>query len=127
MTTTWPVGVPSPNVNDLRIIPSNTLKVRRLESGRTEIRRFSSGEPFLFEGSIEMSQTEYETFCQWYDEDHQLGTEWSEASWLDRLGFSSADYLIRLVTYPRAPRHNGHRATVSFNLFIQDRAKVSVA
>ena len=125
--TSWPSGVSAPSVSDLRIIPTESVKIRRLESGRVEVRRFGSGAPYRFEGSIEMSQTEYETFCQWYEGDHELGTVWSEADWLSTIGFSSDTYVVRVIVLPKAARHNGHRATVSFNLLVQDRAKVSEA
>ena len=131
-SVSWPEGVPPPLRWKVGTSPLPTVKSRRTESGRTEVRRFGSGEPDKLEAVWLLTASEYQIFRRfyegppWYAEDGvrldcQLGTVWITADWLWELGYYHHE--IRFWSSPRVRRF-GAAVEVTATMLIQHEDRI---
>jgi len=128
----WPEGVPPPLRWKVGTSPLSTVKSRRTESGRTEVRRFGSGEPDKLEAVWLLTASEYQIFRRFYEGppwyakdgtrlDCQLGAVWITADWLWELGYYHHE--IRFWSSPRARRF-GTAVEVTATMLIQHEDRI---
>ncbi len=117
----WPPGLNGPE-NDAQVKPGTNLFRRKLESGRTEVRRFGSGAPDVVTLSFYFSETDIETFTVWYDWDLNLGSNWFTADWLSIIGYTS--HAARFLGHPKYTGKRGEEWRVSATVIVQKTAWV---
>jgi len=100
MTVYWPTDVPMTNTGQIVVQPVFSRTARQLQSGRKEVRRFTSGEPYEMSVTLMMTPEQYDTFIAWYEDDCDMGTVKFQAFWAEDLGFSS-DVEMRILNYPK--------------------------
>lgn len=112
----WPIDLPSPQKN-IVINPGNTRIERKLQSGRTEFRRFGSGKPDQAKILFRLTWAQWETFRDFYEKDLNLGMNWFSADWLIALGYSN--YKAKILGYPREVANQGYFVDIACIVLIQ--------
>ncbi|MCK5245227.1 MAG: hypothetical protein KAJ90_08150, partial [Desulfobacterales bacterium] len=112
----WPTGLPAPQ-KKIGVTPGDTRIERKLQSGRTEFRRFGNGMPDQLKVLIRLLWAQWETFKIFYEYDLNLGVNWFSADWLIVLGYD--DYKAKILGYPREVARQNHYVDVVCDLLIQ--------
>jgi hypothetical protein len=113
---TWPAGLPAPQ-KKISITPGDTRVERKLQSGRTEFRRFGAGKPDQAKILIRLLWSQWDTFKHFYERDLNLGTNWFSASWLTILGYN--EHKVKFLGYPREVARQGYYIDITCTLLIQ--------
>lgn len=116
---TWPTTLPAPQKN-IGIVPGDTRKDRKLQSGRSEFRRFGDGKPDQMKTLFRLTWAEWDTFKEFYAHELNLSVNWFSADWLTDLGYDS--HKARILGYPREIALQNHYVDVLCNLIIQKTA-----
>jgi len=134
MAKKWPSTLPDPLNEGMSITSGSTVKLRKLESGRYESRRFGDGMPdqltctfrLLHHVVIEPVKVEYnqlEQFNDFFEGDLNQGTNWFEAGWLSDIGYNS--HVARFFGYPKVSGVQGYYYDLQATLLIQRGAWAS--
>ena len=113
---TWPAGLPAPQ-KKISITPGDTRIERRLQSGRTEFRRFGDGKPDQVKVLIRLMWAQWDTLKEFYERDLNLGLNWFSASWLAGLGYS--EHKAKILGYPREVARQGYYVDIVCTLMVQ--------
>ncbi len=116
---TWPAGLPAPQ-KKISITPGDTRVERKLQSGRTEFRRFGDGKPDQAKVLFRLLWAQWETFKTFYEYDLNLGLNWFSASWLATLGYDV--HKAKILGYPREVARQGYYVDVVCMLMVQKTA-----
>lgn len=115
----WPTSLPAPQ-KKISITLGDTRIERRLQSGRTEFRRFGDGKPDQAKVLFRLLWAQWETFKEFYRHDLNLGLNWFSASWLATLGYS--EHKAKILGYPREVVKQGYYVDIICILIIQKTA-----
>lgn len=113
---TWPTTLPAPQKN-IGIVPGDTRIERRLQSGRTEFRRFGDGKPDAIKALFRFTWAEWDIFKEFHAHELNLGINWFSADWIDSLGYNT--HRARILGYPREVALQNYYVDVLCNLIIQ--------
>ena len=113
---TWPAGLPAPQ-KKISITPGDTRVERKLQSGRTEFRRFGDGKPDQLKVLFRLLWAQWETFKTFYEYDLNLGLNWFSASWLAGLGYDA--HKAKFLGYPREVVRQGYYVDIVCTLMVQ--------
>ena len=113
---TWPTILPAPQ-KKISITLGDTRIERKLQSGRTEFRRFGDGKPDQMKMLIRLLWAQWDTFKTFYEYDLSLGCNWFSASWLSGLGYN--DHKAKFLGYPREVARQGYYVDIVCTLMIQ--------
>ena len=116
---TWPAGLPAPQ-KKISITPGDTRTERKLQSGRTEFRRFGNGKPDQAKVLFRLLWAQWTTFKTFYEYDLNLGLNWFSASWLATLGYDA--HKAKILGYPREVARQGYYMDIVCTLMIQKTA-----
>ena len=116
---TWPAGLPAPQ-KKISITPGDTRVERKLQSGRTEFRRFGDGKPDQAKVLFRLLWAQWETFKTFYEYDLNLGLNWFSASWLAGLGYDA--HKAKFLGYPREVARQGYYVDIVCTLMVQKTA-----
>ena len=116
---TWPAGLPAPQ-KKISITPGDTRVERKLQSGRTEFRRFGDGKPDQAKVLFRLLWAQWETFKTFYEYDLNLGLNWFSASWLAELGYDV--HKAKFLGYPREVARQGYYVDIVCTLIVQKTA-----
>lgn len=115
----WPSTLPAPQ-KSISITPGDTRKDRRLQSGRTEFRRFGDGKPDEARVPFRLTWAEWDIFKEFYAHDLNLGINWFSADWLADLGYDA--HKAKILGYPREVALQSYYVDVLCTLLIQKTA-----
>lgn len=93
---TWPATLPCPQKKPT-ITPGSTLKRRKLQSGRTEVRRFGDGAPDTVQVIIRFMGNDFAEFEHFYARDLNMGINYFDAPWLVLMGYEA--HKARILGY----------------------------
>lgn len=115
----WPSTLPAPQ-KKLSITPGDTRTGRRLQSGRTEFRRFGNGKPDQLKVLFRLLWAEWDIFKEFHTQDLNLSLNWFSADWLATLGYSA--HKAKILGYPREVARQGYYVDIVCMLLIQKTA-----
>ncbi len=122
---TWPSTLPAPE-NTVKIEAGSTLRSRKLESGRREVRRFGDGAPDRATVLFKFKADEFDEFVTFFEEDLNLGVNWFSAAWLSSvLGYS--DHGARCLGYHQVKAKEPEETQIAVTLIMQKTGWISVA
>lgn len=132
----WPSStLPDPLNEGMSITSGSTVKLRKLESGRNESRRFGDGMPDQLtctfrllhsaqydspDSSTTVTINQLEYFNDFFDNDLNQGVNWFTADWLTDLGYTS--HKARFLGYPKVSGVQGYYYDLQATLLIQRSA-----
>lgn len=113
---TWPSTLPAPQKN-IGIVPGDTRIDRKLQSGRTEFRKFGDGKPDQMKALFRLTWAEWDIFKEFHMHELNLGINWFSADWLTDLGYDA--HKARILGYPREIALQNHYVDVFCSLIVQ--------
>lgn len=119
---TWPAAIPGPERSALRRVPVSTIARRRVQSGRTEVRRFGAAAPDRLAAPLVVAAAEYDSLVEFYESDCNLGTVWFTADWIQTLGYA-AGYVGRIIGLPKIDFDTGIRR-IEVSMLIQHQDNI---
>ena len=100
---TWPSSLPAPSSGLTSSLVDHSLH-RKLQSGRTEIRKFGSGFVDVLSVSFFVTNDLIQTIVDFYERDSNMGLNWFTAPWIaGELGYSN--HYARILGYPKRQGH----------------------
>ena len=115
----WPDTLPSPLIAEFSLTPKENVLRRQLQSGRSpETRRFGAGTGDMCPGKLTLSSSGFETFKYFYEHTLNMGIEWFFADWIEKIGLTSEDYIVKIVGYPAYNTSDNITIYVSITLYI---------
>ena len=112
----WPSTLPAPQKNII-IIPGDTRKERRLQSGRYEFRRIGNGKPDQAKVPFHFTWAEWDIFKGFYAHELNFGINFFSADWITSLGY--ATHKAKILGYPREIARQNYYVDIFCNLLIQ--------
>ena len=99
----WPSVLPGPD-NDLTITSGSNVQVRKLGSGRKEVRRFGHGAPDVVQCNFHIMNNNVADFEYFYENTSNMGLNWFSAPWIAAsLGYTT--HYARIIGYPKRTGH----------------------
>lgn len=117
----WPDNLPGP-CRTISIQAGNNTVVRKLQSGRREVRRFGAAAPDRATVQFRLFNEDVAAFEYFFDRQTNLGANWFSAPWLPALGYD--DHRARILGYPKRKAKGTRFSDYSVNLLIAETAYV---
>lgn len=121
----WDSNVPAPDATTVTIVHGDTVAALRMQSGRTDRRRFGDGAPDTMTGTLSLTQAQYTLFQTFFVTTTSVGRDWWTAAWLSFLGYSS--HAGRFIGYPKRRRQGAFYTQIDVTVLIQRQDYISEA